>query len=282
MAEIKYVKDSFAEYLGKKDYISSSDIKSFMKSPKYYYYNKYQKNKGDEAERFYQVGSALHEAILEPSKFKENYCISPNFDRRTKQGKQDYIDFLSANQGKVQMFENEMDIVKGMCESASKCEPLMELIQDSYRELSIYTTDDVTGLKIKLRPDIYCKSRPTIVDLKTCVDSSPKDFKRNVYSFGYSISASYYMKFSGKENYLFCALSKNEPHEVAMYGLSDDMLEFGTKQYRIALDLLKWSYDNDYWCSHNEFSILLNCRELGNLDEFFEIAKNSDKITILQ
>ena len=41
MKETAYVKDSFSEYLGKKDHISASDIKNFMKSPKYYFYKKY-------------------------------------------------------------------------------------------------------------------------------------------------------------------------------------------------------------------------------------------------
>ena len=281
MKEITYVKDSFTEYLGKKDHISASDIKNFMKSPKYYFYKKYQEQK-KENQRHYVIGSAIHEAILEPSKFKDNYCIAPKFDRRTKEGKAGAEAFEIENFGKVTVFEDEMVMIKDMCESALKCDSLTELIRDSYKELSVYTIDTETGLKIKLRPDIYCQKHPTIVDLKSCVDSSPKDFKKDVYNYGYSTSAAFYMHFSGKENYLFCALSKTAPFEVAMYALCDDMLDYGTKQYRVALDLIKWSYDNNYWCSHNEFSILLNCHELGNLDDFFQIAQNSDKITILQ
>ena len=38
--QVEYVKDTFEEYLGKKDYISASDIKNFLKSPKYYFNNK--------------------------------------------------------------------------------------------------------------------------------------------------------------------------------------------------------------------------------------------------
>ena len=280
-AEITYVKDTFASYLGKKDHISSSDIKNFMKSPRYYYFKKYLEKK-DETSRHLVIGSALHESILEPHKFLNTYIVAPNFNRRTNEGKKEYADFQNDNKDKVMLLEDEMDLVRNICESALLCEPLMELIKDSYKELSIYTTDEITGLKLKLRPDIYCKTRSTIVDLKSCQDSSPRGFKRDVFNFGYSISASYYSQFAKKENYLFCALEKNEPYQVAMYGLSDEMLEYGAKQVRIGLDLLKWCYANKYFPTHNEFSILLNCYELGSLDDFFEISRNSDKITILQ
>ena len=39
--QIEYVKDTFAEYLGKTDFYSASDIKNFLKSPKLFFYDKY-------------------------------------------------------------------------------------------------------------------------------------------------------------------------------------------------------------------------------------------------
>jgi hypothetical protein len=40
---IEYKQDSFDEYFSKQDHISSLDIKNFLRSPKYYYYEKYEK-----------------------------------------------------------------------------------------------------------------------------------------------------------------------------------------------------------------------------------------------
>ena len=156
----------------------------------------------------------------------------------------------------------------------------MSFLNDSYRELSFYTTDEKTGLKLKMRPDIMPVNMSTIVDIKSCVDCSPLHFKRDVYSYGYSLSAAFYTTFIGRENYVFAAIEKQPPYQTTLYSLSDDMINYGCEQFRIGLDLLKWSYDNNYWCDHNEFEILKECYQLGNLDSFLQTIDKSEKITI--
>jgi len=277
-----YVKDTFAEYLGKKDHLASSDIKSFLKSPKMFYYKKFEEQKKEEAERHYSIGSALHEMVLEPELFMQNYIIAPKFDKRTKDGKAGYEAFMQLANGKTIVFEDEMEMIRKMSENAMKNEILTDLIKDSYRELSIYTVDDKTGLKIRLRPDSFSNNKSTMTDIKTCLDSSPRKFKSDVYSYGYSISAAYYMDFANKENYVFAAMEKQQPYQVSLYVLDDEMIEYGRMQYRMALDLIKWSFDNNYWCDYNEFEILKECYLLGNLDDFMEIKIKSNRITILR
>lgn len=278
--EINYVKDTFPEYLGKKDHVSASDIKNFLKSPKYYFWNKYNKVEKDDG-RHYVIGSALHEMIMEPHLFNSNYVVMPKVDKRTKEGKLAYENFLIEAQGKTIINEEEMLMIVEMVKNATENKTFVSLLENSYRELSAYLVDEKTGLKIRMRPDIMCQSKSTIVDIKSCLDSSPKQFKGNVYSYGYSLSAAFYSDFLNRENYIFAAIEKQEPYQTALYSLNDEMMEYGRTQYRLGLDLLKWSYDNNYWCDHNEFEILKECHELGNLEQFFEISNNSVKITIL-
>lgn len=278
--EIEYVKHSFKEYLSKSDYVSASDIKSYLQSPKKYYYDKYEKTEQKE-ERYNYIGSAIHEMVLEPHEFFNNFAICPKFDRRTKEGKANFESFYAENRGKTVVFEDEMEIVRKIAESAMKNDTLTELLKDSYKELSCYTVDEKTGLKLKMRPDAFPKTKNTIVDLKSCLDSSPKAFKSNVYSFGYSISAAYYLDFLNRENYVFVALEKQEPYQVALYVLNDEMIEYGRQQYRMGLDLIKWSLDNNYYPSHNEFEVLKESYMLGNLENYFEDIKKSELITIL-
>lgn len=279
--KIEYVKDSFADYLGQKDRISASDIKNFLVSPKYYFYKKYEEQKKSEAERHFIIGSALHELILEPEFFKNNYLVTPKFDMRTNVGKTAHAEFLQQAEGKVLLNIDEYEMIVKMGQSASENETFLELIWDSYRELSCYTIDEKTGLKLKMRPDSFAKNKSTITDIKSCQKSSYKDFKGDVYKFGYSITSAFYKDFLNRENYVFCAIEKQAPYQTALYMLSDDMIEYGRGQYRMALDLLKWSYDNNYWCSYNEFDMLKECYDLGNLDKFFELKESSEKITII-
>lgn len=278
--DMKFVKDTFSEYLGKKDHISSSDIKNVLKSPKYYFWNKYQKVEKEDG-RHFAIGSALHELIMEPHLFKSNYIVFPKVDKRTKEGKAAYESFITEAAGKTIINEEEMEMIVQMAQNASENEILLSFLKDSYREVSAYTTDEKTGLKLKMRPDILCTNKSTIVDIKSCVDSSPKKFKGDVYSYGYSLSAAFYCDNLNRENYIFAAIEKSQPYQTSLFSLNDEMIEYGRTQYRLGLDILKWSYDNNYWCDYNELEILKECFELGNEDEFLKIKNDSVRITIL-
>lgn len=279
--QIQYVKDTFAEYLGKVDYYSASDIKNFLKSPKMFFYDKYTKVK-EENQRHFAIGSAVHEMILEPQLFNSNYLVAPKFDKRTKEGKESFAKFNEMAQGKTILFEDEYAMVLEMAVNVKNNHTFMELLNDSYYEVSCYTIDATTGLSIRLRPDILPKSKSTIVDIKSCIESSPKRFKSDVYSYGYSISAAFYLDFLKRENYVFAAIEKQAPFQSSLYVLNDDMVEYGRQQYRMALDLIKWSIDNNYWCDYVEFEILKESYVLGSLDTALETIQQSELIKILE
>ena len=280
MEKIEYVKDTFEEYLGKKTHISASDIKSFLVSPAYYFYKKFL-DESKEEQRHFTIGSALHELILEPEFFKSNYIVTPKFDMRTNEGKRLSADFKEQSQGKVCLNGDEYEMIVNMGSNAATNKTLVELLKDSYRELSCYTVDEKTGLHLRMRPDCFANNKSTIVDIKTCQMSGYKYFKNDIYKFGYSISSAFYCDFLKRENYVFCAIEKTPPYQTALYVLSDEMMEYGRGQYRMALDLMRWCIDNFYYPTYNEFEILKECYELGNLDKFFEIAEASEKITII-
>lgn len=281
--QIEYVKDSFAEYLSKKDHISASDIKNFLVSPKFYYWKTFEETKdASDKERHFIIGSALHELILEPDAFRENYIVSPKFDMRTTNGKTGYAEFQKQSEGKTIINIDEFELIVRMSENAIRNETFKELIVDSYRELSCYTQDPVTGLKLRMRPDSFAKNKNTITDIKSCQQSNYKSFKSDVYKYGYSISTAFYMDFLQRENYVFCAIEKQAPYQTALYMLDDEMIEYGRNQYKLALGLIKWSQDNNYWCEYNEFELLKECYELGNLDKFWDTKDKSEKITIIR
>lgn len=280
-SKIEYIEDTFEEYLGTKDHISASDLKNFLKSPKYFYYQKYTKKKDGEEARHFTLGSALHEVILQPKLFKTNYVVYPDCNLKNKGEREKLEIFKELHKPKKVIMQGEMDMIMKLSIESTKKTTLVDLIRDSYRELSCYTRDEKTGIKVRLRPDSYNRKKNTITDLKSCVDSSKKEFKSSVYSYGYSLSGAFYMDFLNVENYIFCALEKQEPHQVSLYALSDIMIEHGREQYRMALDLMKWSIDNNYWCDYTEFEILKECYQLENLNDFFDILKDSQQIIIL-
>lgn len=276
---LEYVKDTFSEYLSK-DGVSASDLKLFLDSPRTYYYAK-NNEIDEEVKRHFAIGSAVHELLMEERLFYKNYVVSPKFDRRTKEGKTAYAEFEEKANGKAIITQDEMAMILEMVCSAKLNHTLNELLEDGIYELSCYGVDEKTGLNIRVRPDILPKNRSTIVDIKTCNDSSPKKFKNDVYSYGYSLSAAFYMDVLGRENYVFAAIEKTAPYQVSLYSLSDEMVEYGRSQYRMGLDLLKWSIDNDYWCDYVEFEILKESYMLDSLDTALDTIQKSELIKIL-
>ena len=121
----------------------------------------------------------------------------------------------------------------------------------------------------------------SIVDIKTCRESSLKAFKNDVFSYGYSISGAFYTHFLKRENYVFVAIEKSAPYQTSLFALNDEMMDYGRYQYRMGLDLMKWSMDNNYWCDYVEFEILKECYLLGNTDDFFDTLNNSELIQVL-
>lgn len=285
MSEKKYIQDSFDDYLGATDRISASDIKTFLQSPALYWHQKNSPKKQSDG-RHYQIGSAVHAMILEPQYFNDEFVVVPNFDMRkaVDQAKAEKFysqKFIEKNGHKISITEQELELISEMANNAMKNETLVELIKGSYREVSIYTVDEKTGLKVRLRPDSFPKTKNTILDLKTAVDSSPKEFIRSVYNYGYDVTAAFYMDFAQRENYVFACIEKQAPYQTELYMLDDAKIEAGRKKYRMGLDLMKFCKENNFYPSHVEFQIMKESYELENLDSYFDTLEKSEKILIL-
>lgn len=60
----------------------------------------YRKNHPLEQTTALLVGSAVHKMVLEPETFDSEFVIAPDINRRTKNGKEEYADFLKSAAGK--------------------------------------------------------------------------------------------------------------------------------------------------------------------------------------
>jgi hypothetical protein len=81
---------------------------------------------------------------------------------------------------------------------------------------------------------------------------------------------------------VFVAIEKTAPFQASLYVLSDNIVEYGRRQYRMALDLIKWSIDNNYWCDYVEFGVLKEIYKFGCLDTALETIHKSELIKIIK
>jgi len=100
----------------------------------------------------------------------------------------------------------------------------------SWVETSIFTTHPKTGLEIKCKPDFYLSKRGLLVDLKTTVSASPRDFTRAIFKMGYDLQAAYYSlvcRIAGlnvADEFHFIAVEKTAPYVTQHFVLEGDVL----------------------------------------------------------
>lgn len=238
--------------------------------------------KKEHQQRYFVVGSYLHCLILTPELFNSQYYVSKKFDLRTTAGKESAKELAKENDGKECLFEEEIKMIESIAKNARQNKTFMELIKDAYFELSIYTQDLETGLKIRIRPDVISKTRSTMVDLKSIATGGARKFKYAVTDYGYNVSAAFYSDFGKKSNYLFYALEKEEPYQCSLYNLSDNLINLGREKYRMALDLLKFCYDNNHWPDYNQFAVMKEMYFIDALPNYFEQVENNNLIFTIE
>jgi hypothetical protein len=277
---IEYKQDSFDEYFSKQDHISSLDIKNFLRSPKYYYYEKYEKVQ-KESNLYFNLNEAFYKYLHERKSFDKIYAIMPKFDRRTRDGKAGFDLFELENEGKIIISENDMQIVKCLRESIIFNHTFLDLLTDSVCGVSYYLIDEITGLKLRLRPDIISLNNSSILDLKVSYNSSLNAVKNNLTENHYYISSAFYSDYLVKDNYIFCNIEQQQPYQLSLFVLNNEIIQQGRTEYRMALDLIKWSYDNNFWCDYNQFHALKECYKSNNMGSFFDINNSADMISII-
>lgn len=231
---------SIKEYHGA-DGLSKSMMDYLKKSPAHLHYEM-QLDEEKSNDNFI-MGSLLHTLLLEPNKFDENYIIMPAIDRRTKQGKEMYEEFLE-NCGERQIISQEQyDLANIWADRILQHPKAKEYFpKKSINEVSIFWTDKKTGELCKARPDKIILEDDCIVDLKTAVSAQQDDFQRKAFDLGYHRQAYWfaeaYKQEYGRElkDFIFITVEKTPPYNVVVYVASEFFIEIGGIECRELLN----------------------------------------------
>lgn len=183
-----------------------------------------------------QLGTAIHAAVLEPDVFAARYVVAPQVDRRTKDGKTRWEEFVSSQPADaVVLSADDFDTVQAVAGQVRQNPMAQVLLSSGEAEQSVYWEDAETGVLCRCRPDWL--SRSVCVDVKSTDDASPSAFQRSIMKFGYHIQAAWYLdglRAVGEKRgaFVFMAVEKSRPHAVGLYYADDDMLAVGRKEYR--------------------------------------------------
>lgn len=200
----------------KRKYLSASALKAFSKSPNHYV----QYVTGTvEATPAMTFGSALHCYVLEPKEFNKRYAVCPKVDRRTKEGKMLYAQFVESSVGKEVLTADDFATVLELDKSIREHEPAMDLLEGctSFEEMR---EGEIQGVQFKGIADGL--SDGYILDIKTCQDASPEAFERTAYNSFYHEQGVAYQTLFGVDRFYWIAVEKNPPYNVSVFMQSMD------------------------------------------------------------
>lgn len=251
---------------------SSSFVKRCLRSPAHAIHEAAH-HKDTPALRF---GTALHAAILEPLKFRQDYIVEPRWKHKgtVKAGKAEraawrassYEDHAAINRSHVWppgappiiLTAAEGAQLLAMQAAAMRSTTYQWLMAEPLVELAAYWTDPATGLGCKAKLDAWCRG-DIILDLKSTIDGARADeFARTIIDYGYHISAAHYAdgveQLTGDgQSFIWLVMEKQPPYGIMFYLATPRMMELGRIErdrglmaYKTALEngLLERVYDD--------------------------------------
>ena len=230
------------------DFISSSNLKTFMRSPAHYRVSKDEHKEPTPAMNF---GSAFHSIALG---FPDEVAIIPDINKRTKAGKEEWLLFQESNSDKYLIKTEEMTQINGMVESIKHHKFARKLLESktAQNEVSGFFVDHGTDLPCKIRPDILDRDMAIISDLKSCVDASFDEFSKTVFNFGYHYSAAWYRYgFQMIEGYdcafVLIAVEKTPPYGVNTYPMEGRAIKIAQEKIGGVMGPLADCFKKDKW-----------------------------------
>lgn len=188
-------------------------------------------------------GSLTHCAVLEPDEFAKRYAVGPDVSTRAVKA---WKDFEAATPGKVCIKPGEYETAMRQADSVRRLPEVKEALERGKAEVSSYWIDPVTDELCRCRPDWAhdCGISQTILlDLKTCGDASPAEFRRQIARKRYDVQNAFYVDGyaagSGREvlAFIFVAVESEWPYAACALMLDEDSIASGRRKYRRNLDV---------------------------------------------
>lgn len=242
------------------DATRSTDLKRFEKSALHALYER--QHQKDAAH--FRVGRALHSLALEPEvPFEDEYAVAPKVDKRTKKGREEWAEFEAKSGHRALLTEQQHATVRGMLSALERHPEACELLHGTHgfnEATAVWSRSPGPGFAERLckaRIDRLCSWRgiPTVVDLKSTKDASPRAFERDLRQYGYHVSAGWYLGGlqtlapAGRQ-FVILAVENTPPHAVAVYTLDDEYVSIGAKQGAEWFRRLAAAEETDTWTGY--------------------------------
>lgn len=223
--------------------VGSSSLKNILRSPAHYLYELNNKSEPTPAQ---ELGTAIHEALLEPNLFEANSIVMPKFEGTGSVAKRE--NWKLENHGKRILKSEDFERIQGILSAVKANKTASKLLTAGAAEESYFTTCPDTRIVIKARPD-YLREGHIIVDVKSTVDASPEAFARQIAKYHYDLSAAHYLNVVSSvlgqtyDTFIIVAVEKEPPYAIGVYLLDAGTIDAGKFKCQRALRALKQCRD---------------------------------------
>ena len=252
------------EYLSRPGW-SNSAIKYIPDSPQEFHDRFIAKIDADEVTDAKKLGTALHSVLLEgkPVPVIPRDVLNADGHRKGKA----WLEYRDEHAGETLLTESEAEPIKRMVQSVYEHPQARRLLESPGPiEHSIFWTDGVTGLPLKMRLDKLAEfgDERVLVDVKTAAEVDARSFAKAATRLKYYRQVAWYYEGIYAETgympdgFCFIAVKNSPPYNCEVYELAESAIELGRQQNRAALDDLKRRLDSGDWHSPswNTISVL--------------------------
>ncbi len=238
--------------------IGSSSLKPMLKSPAHY---KAYIDKPRAPTKAMDLGTAIHQAILEPNRFESEAVVMPKFEGTGSRAAKE--EWLLENHGKLILSLADLETIDGILGSIRKNKLVSKLLSSGAAEESYFWQDPDTGLVCKCRPD-FLREGHIIVDVKSTVDASFDGFPTQVARMKYHLSAAMYLDGVSAvlgqnfDQFIVLAIEKEPPYALNVHLLDQGTIDAGRLLYKRALKQLKECREKNSYPGYTEKVLTLS------------------------
>jgi len=224
-----YDDEFYYVHLGK-NALSSSSLKTILKSPKTYrnILNYGDPNSDSPA---LSAGKLAHWMILEPHKINKLHFVdaSTKNTKIYKEAKEKY--------GEV-FLTKEKNAAERLTDAVLRNEAAIKLLNKS--EFEVPQVQMLDGLPFRAKADII--QGDTIIDYKTTAELNT--FKYSADKYGYDLQAWLYLKLFDKKKFTFLVIDKSST-DIGIFETTDEFLARGENKFKQAVDNYKYFFEQD-------------------------------------
>ena len=220
--------------------VSRSQLWRLKESPEKF---KYAEEHPEEPTPALIFGQMVHKLVLEPETFDDEFSIMPEIDRRTKDGKAIWNNFVSGNGDKTLIRQAEYETALAMKNALLQNDLVVKLLSGKH-EVPLFWTDEMTGEKCKARLDVLTplSERVIIADYKSTNDASTEAFIRSAINYGYDFQAAMYTEavrhvMDQDAVFIFIAQEKDPPYAVNVLAADQLLVQRGYDTFRELLGI---------------------------------------------